>query len=124
MSAPIFGQFDPFLIKHEIPDLTDRSHPIFFIMQEEFESWAQALEGLKTREAYVRVGNRASKIRTLNVPTPKCTPEQLAEIIERYAHLLLVPKDQIAAAFEPANNPARGQLVFRAVPISPNDNKH
>ncbi|MCL5959438.1 MAG: type IV secretory system conjugative DNA transfer family protein, partial [Chloroflexi bacterium] len=56
-AAPRFGQFDPYLIKHEIVDpfRVDRTHPVYFALQEQLESWVLALETLKPREAFVSV---------------------------------------------------------------------
>lgn len=49
-AAPRFGQFDPYLIKHEVTDpyQVERTHPLYFSLQETFESWTEALEGLTT----------------------------------------------------------------------------
>ena len=44
-AAPRFGHFDPMAIKHEVPDpwQVERTHPVFFSVQETFESWTRAL---------------------------------------------------------------------------------
>lgn len=87
-AAPQFARFDPYVVKHEVVDplQADRTHPVFFSVQETFESWAQALADLEPREAYVRVGSKTVKVRTLTVPSGNRT--QRDEIEREYVDLL------------------------------------
>lgn len=96
-AAPRFARYDPYLVKHQVadPGSLDRTHPLYFTVQETLQSWAQALIDLKPREAYVKVGEKTAKIHTLVMRPPACTEEQLAEVKERYAQLLMTPKDKV-----------------------------
>lgn len=120
-AAPRFARYDPYLVKHEVTDVTalDRTHPVFFTVQEILAGWQQSLMDLDRREAYVKIGNQVTKIRTLNVSPPTCTREELAEIKERYAELLLVPKAQAAREIEQQSEaipPPTSRTVFLADP--------
>ena len=120
-AAHRFARYDPYLIKHEIPDpyQVERTHPLYFSVQEILAGWQQSLMDLQPREAYVKIGNHVTKIRTLKVSPPTCTREELAAIKERYAELLLTPKDQAAAQIDlqpPAMPPPTSRTVFVADP--------
>ena len=117
-AAPKFGKFDPYQIKHQVadPQQVDRSHPVFFSMQETFEAWAQELETLRPRQAYVKVGQRTAKIRTLEVPRPRGSGVQLAAVLERYAEMLLTPLDEAARQAEVGRAPTVGATA-RKVPL-------
>lgn len=119
-AAPRFGQFDPYLVKHEVldPDQVDRTHPLYFNVQETHEGWARALEELRPREAYVKVANRTAKIRTLKFPPRKASVSELRALTDQYAAQLMRPR---SGGEENTNEQrpmsAQGQLVFRSVPI-------
>ena len=120
-AAPRFARYDPYLIKHEVADplQLDRTHPVFFTVQEILAGWQQSLMDLQPREAYVKTGNHVTKIRTLKVSPPTCTREELAAIKERYAQLLLTPKDQAAAQVDlqpQVTPPPTSRTVFVADP--------
>lgn len=93
-AAPRFGKFEPYAVKHQVADWhqVDRTHPLFFSVQETFESWTRSLTELQPREAYVRVGNRTGKIKAPAVQPPRATPEQIDAIIDEYARILLVSR--------------------------------
>lgn len=119
-AAPRFGHFNPYDIKHEVSDETalERTHPVFFSLQESFESWAQALEQLKPQEAFVRIGNKTTKIRTVRVPPARCTPTELARIKERYATRLLRPRAVVSSAVDhPSRDRPGVEVIFRAEPL-------
>ena len=99
MAAALFGKFDPLAVKHEVADpyQVDRTHPIYFNMQETFESWAQSLESLKPRQAYVKVGDRTAKITTLTIAPAKRTRAELHKLMERYAQELLTPTELLTS---------------------------
>lgn len=101
-AAPRFARYDPYLVKHEVADpyQIDRTHPLYFTVQEILTGWAQGLADLKPREAYVKVGQKTAKIRTLTLPRPKCTREELQEVKERYASMLMTPKEQVIREVE------------------------
>jgi hypothetical protein len=118
-AASLFGQYDPYFVKHTVedPQQADRSHPIYFSMQESFESWAQALESLKPREAYVRVGSRTAKVRTLNISPGKASPEALSSVVDHYGRNLLRGIDEVVEMDIPRNPAA---TVTRSVLIDDN----
>jgi hypothetical protein len=93
-AAPRFGRFDPYALKHEVADQAqvERTHPVYFNLQETFEGWAQALVDLEPREAFVRVGKRTSRVKSLTVARPRCTSAELRAVTDRYAELILRPR--------------------------------
>ena len=92
-AAPRFGRFDPYTLKHEVvdPAQVERTHPVYFSLQETFEGWAQALMDLEPREAYVRMGRRVAKLRSLTVAPVRARKEETRAVIEHYAQRLLRP---------------------------------
>ncbi|TAK30921.1 MAG: hypothetical protein EPO21_18445 [Chloroflexota bacterium] len=102
-AAPRFARYDPYLIKHNVVDpyQVERTHPLYFTVQEILHGWAQALTDLKPRQAFVKVGQKTSRIRTRTFPTPRCTMTQLSAVKEQYAQLLLTPKKTAIAEVEP-----------------------
>jgi hypothetical protein len=88
-AAPRFGHFDPLSIKHEVPDphQVDRTHPVFYSVQETFEGWTQALMDLPKRHAFVRVGNHTAQIKTQAFHA-KASEANMRQITERYASQL------------------------------------
>jgi len=93
-AAPRFGHFDPLSIKHEVPDpyQVDRTHPVFYSVQETFEGWTQALMELPRRHAFVRVGNHTARIKTQAFHV-KASEVALKQITERYASKLLTGRE-------------------------------
>ena len=59
-TAPAFARFDPYVVKHEVADpfQVERTHPVYFNLQESFESWVQALTDLPPRQAYINAAGR------------------------------------------------------------------
>lgn len=111
-AAPRFGRFDPYAIKHEVADPNQiwRTHPVYFNVQETFEGWTQALTDLEPREAYVRIGKKTAKIRSLSVPKPNTTADDLQSVTARYAESLLDVSESQAKW-----DPERENTVFRRV---------
>jgi hypothetical protein len=93
-AAPWIGEFDPYQVKH-VSDTTDaqdlRTLPNF---PEQYEVWTKELTSLRPREAYIRLEKRV-KIQTIPVSSRPSTAPAIEQIKERYANLLLTPKDQI-----------------------------
>lgn len=52
--APNFTKYDPYLVKHMVEEGQDRSHPLFFGVQDTYEKMATDLQNLKPREIMVR----------------------------------------------------------------------
>lgn len=96
-AAPRFGRFDERAIRHEVadPQAVERTHPVYWGLAETFERWATALEDLKPREAYVKVGQRATKIRTRTVARPRVRREHLQTLIQNSAQRLMRPAAEV-----------------------------
>lgn len=96
-AAPRFGRFDAHAIKHEVADplATARTHPIFVSLAETFEHWTSALEDLRPREAFVKHAGEAVKVRTIEVPRPRVSGEDLAMIVARHRDRLLRPAVEV-----------------------------
>ena len=61
------GAIDPMSVKLEAA--TPNGRPVFYSVQEQWESWVQALAGLENRHVLVKLaGKPAVQIRTLNLP--------------------------------------------------------
>lgn len=101
-AARHFGRFEEYQVKHNVndPAQLDRTHPIYFSIPETFERWTKALEDLQPREAYLRRGRQALKLRTATVPASRCSPQQLATITEYYRSTLLQPARVAATAVD------------------------
>ena len=98
-AAPRFGRFEAQQIKHQVEDPVqlERSHPLFTGLAEQWESWTKALEDLKPREAYVKVGQHATKIRTRTVPPPRVSRTQLQTLIQQATRRLMRPATEVIA---------------------------
>lgn len=98
-AAPRLFEPDPYRIKHQVSDpyQQTRSHPVYMSASEQRAEFEQALQHLQPREAFARVGGRTVKLRTLLLPEPHCSAEELAAIEEGYAELLLTPRAQVEA---------------------------
>ncbi len=88
-AAPRFGRFDPFAMKHQVQMQAERSHPIYFNLQETVESWTQALMDLRPREAFVRSGAETLRVRSPNFAPAKCSQAELASLTGAYARRFL-----------------------------------
>jgi hypothetical protein len=84
-SAGIVGRVDPLQVKHELAEYGERSHPLFYSLPEQWEQWAQILEDLPPRHAYIRLPRGAvSYVKTINVPTPTGNREDVAAVEAYY----------------------------------------
>ncbi len=90
-AAPQFGRFDPYALKHEVADATqiERTHPVYFNLQESVEGWTQSLMDLKPREAYVRVGQQTARVKTPTFPQQRCSKDELRAVTAQYAREFL-----------------------------------
>lgn len=120
-AAPRFGRVDPEAVKHEVSDPAwqGRTHPLYYTSQDDLEAWAQALEDLPPREAYVHVGNRTARIHTKHVQ-PHVDSAALSAIKERYAQRLMTPRSEIQELGE-QRAPSDDIEIFRAVPQPSDD---
>jgi hypothetical protein len=95
-AAPRFGRFEPQAVKHAVadPQALERTHPLFVSLAEAFEGWTKALEDLRPREAYVKHGPEAVKVRTVTVP-PARGDAALERVIQAQRSRLLRPAAQV-----------------------------
>jgi hypothetical protein len=86
-------------------ELPIEHHPVYFQMQEEYEAWTRKIEDLYPQQAYVKHTRntppilrkffkpfKTRKIRTVKVPKPQCTLDDLQEVKEYYAQTLMKTK--------------------------------
>jgi hypothetical protein len=124
-AAPRFGHFDPYVVKHivEDPDQVERTHPVYFNLQETHEGWTKALEQLNPREAFVRVGKRTAKIRTLTVRPPTHSREELKQLMEHYAKALLIPREQVVSQVDAVVEREASRPISRKVLLEDEDDE-
>lgn len=111
-AAPRIGHANPFHKKHEPKalkgELTVEGNPVYFQLQEEYEAWIKKIEGLRKRQAYVKFDRnlpwwlawlfpttKTVRIKVVNVPSQTCKNEDLQEIKEKYAQILMKPTEQV-----------------------------
>ncbi len=73
-------------VKHTVSDdaQQDRTHPVFYSLQEEWEKCVQTIQNLPPRKALVKAqGHGLRMIRTIQVQDGGCSEEQL-ETLKRY----------------------------------------
>jgi hypothetical protein len=100
-SATIFGRVNPHLVKHMVADdaAVERTHPVFYNLQEQWNAWAEAIADLKPRQAFVRLPNgKVAQIQSLAVPDPTVSEQRLAEVEEHYLQTYFTPRAQVEAA--------------------------
>ncbi len=99
-SATILGHVDPLTVKHTVEDehAIDRTHPVFYSLPEQWESWVSALQELPPRYAYTAIyghrrhplfpwkhsSRRVLKLKTPAMPDPHLATDQLAEVEAEY----------------------------------------
>ncbi len=125
-AAPRLGSFEPHAVKHTVADETaeQRSHPVFYSMPEQFEAWAKALESLKPRQAYVRLGGKTVKVQVSRVPHPRSPAHLLDELRSSYAKTLLTPKEQIQDSWEPSSKVSEQKEDRTHTVVIPNGKKN
>ena len=105
-AAPRFGSFHPHTIKHTVEDETaqERSHPLFFSVQETYEGWAKALEELPPREAFLRIHTRkrpkTHRVRLATVRLSERSLGELRKLRAGYGQALLTPRQQLQTSEE------------------------
>jgi hypothetical protein len=86
-SALMLGRVDPRAIKHEVADsqALDRSHPVYYNLPEQWESWIQAITDLQRQEAFVKLpAGQVTKLRTPAMPDRIVDPAERAAVQDRY----------------------------------------
>jgi hypothetical protein len=83
--AKVVGNVDPFSVKHEVAAHQERSHPTFFPLPEQWESWTQELTKRKKRVAFIRdPAGSMTKVQSLDMPDPVVESRWLAAIEKQY----------------------------------------
>jgi hypothetical protein len=107
---------DPQKVKHEVsdPGAQERTHPYFESLMEQRELFVQAIRRQGQREITLLPpdSDRVVSLRTLTVPSPTATPEQLealkAALLERYGRS--VSQAQLCSQ----NHPVKQKPVYSA----------
>jgi hypothetical protein len=94
--AQQIGEYDPFEIKHVVSDegVQDRSHPVFYTVQESYERLRTMLKSLSERHAVVKTGHGYREIETLRVPPAKTPQRELTALKESFAQRLLTSRQR------------------------------
>lgn len=110
LMAPNFTNYDPYLVKHIVQEGEERSHPIFFGVQDTFEKMATILQTLKPRHIFVRYPELerhwwfwtkpAIKTIQLKTPTVQTSGARVADLRERYAQMYLKPREEVTKAVD------------------------
>lgn len=119
-SAPMLGRVDPLSVKHEVADeaAVERTHPVFYSLNEQWETQIQAIQDLQPRHAILRRPNgRVAAIEAMYVPDPKVDPGHLAEVEARYLDACFRPQEEVAAIISAYRSSHYGQ------PVPPNLSK-
>ncbi len=92
--AQQIGEYDPLEVKHEVPDKTmqERSHPVFYSVQESYERLRTTLKGLPTQHAVVKTRQGYETIETPYVPPTKTGREELERLKDGFARELLTSR--------------------------------
>lgn len=89
---------------------TPQGREVFMPASEQRTEWEQQLATLPPREALLRLGETTQRFRTLSVPPARCSHEALEAVKERYARLLLTPRQHIEEAGKRASE-AEGTII-------------
>lgn len=98
-SATTLGRVTADAIKHQVEDETaiGRTHPVFYSLAEQWESWVQAIQDLPKRQAFMRLpGGDVTKVRTLPIPDPPVDRAELAEVEAEYQRRYFLPMAEVA----------------------------
>lgn len=118
LSAPAFGAFDPYEKKHEVVDegALDRTHPLYFGVQESYERWATALKTLPERHAYLAIDGTTTQLRTLEYRAASHSAS-LQALVEGYAQQLLAPRARIERELARRASPVAASLLTNRVKL-------
>ena len=108
------GAIDPMSVKLEAA--TPNGRPVFYSVQEQWESWAQALAGLENRHVLVKLaGKPAVQIRTLHLPPVKAKPQDIEQVKAHYRKKLMRTRDEIILPHQQRAQRPEGPTVARRV---------
>jgi hypothetical protein len=113
--AKVVGSVDPDAVKHEVKVGQERSHPAFYSLPEQWETWTQQVTGLKKRFAFVKhPSGQTVKIQSLPLPDPVVDPQRLAVIEQHYLQtcfrsvpLQAIPQSVVFDRYEVSVPPSR-----------------
>lgn len=110
-SASILGRVNPLAVKHEVENenAIERTHPVFYSLPEQWESWVQAIQDLPPRQAFIRTpGGTVRRVHSPSVPDVSLHPHRLQEVEEHYLTTLFRPKHVIErelTSYRPSETP-------------------
>jgi hypothetical protein len=114
LMARWLGAVDPMSVKLEAT--TPNGRPVFYSVQEQWESWAQALAGLENRHVLVKLaGKPAVQIRTLHLPPVKAKPQDIEQVKAHYRKKLMKTRDEIILPHQQRAQRPEGPTVARRV---------
>src|SRR5512146_1717715 len=108
-SARLLAAVDPLAVKHTVSDQTaeGRTHPTFFPLLEQWERHTQAIQTLRTGQAFVRLpDDSVHRVHTPTLPRITVTPQRLAAVRESYLHAHFRPMPRLDAPTTPVVTPA------------------
>src|SRR5512144_1358981 len=130
-SARLLAAVDPLAVKHTVSDQTaeGRTHPTFFPLLEQWERHTQAIQTLRTGQAFIRLpDDTVHRVHTPTLPRIIVTPERLTAVRESYLHAHFRPMPRLdapaavplAPTATPATAPgAQGPRIRRHHPDKP-----
>jgi hypothetical protein len=93
----------------------ERTHPVFYSLGEQWESWVQAIQDLKTRQAFLRHPNgKIIQFRTLSVPDPAVNRERLTEVEQHYLQTSFRSQAEVARELESYRRAEFSPIITRA----------
>ncbi len=101
-SARLLAAVDPLAVKHTVSDAAaeERTHPTFFPLLEQWERHTQAIQTLRTGQAFVRLpDDTVHRVATPTLPRITVASERLAALRESYLQAYFRP-------MPPLNRPA------------------
>lgn len=101
------GPYDPYQVNYWTHATAPQpARPVYSSKAEQQSQWAYALQRLKPREAFARVGERTIWLRT--PPVPPATPQTRREVeglIAHYSEELLTPRERVTEQAQPRAAP-------------------
>lgn len=117
LMAKWMGTVDSKSVKLE--PVTANSNPVFYSIQELWESWISALTELPDRHVLVKpAGKPAVQIKTLDLPHVKVKPEDLELVKAEYRRRLMRRRSEIKLPHQERGQKSQGPTVSRTVPLA------
>jgi TraM recognition site of TraD and TraG len=123
-SARILGSVDPMSIKHTVlnEDASERTHPTYLSLPEQWEKQVQALQTLKVGQAFIRLpDDRLKRVQTPTLPRIKPGLAVLAQIKAEYLRTWFRPYPPLERPSAPPHPfPSRKPVNARSLFTRPN----